>query len=411
MRRVIQSAFTLVELLIVIAIIALLIAIMLPAIQAARESGRRAVCANHLWQLGRAVHTYSERRDEMPKYYGKNESILSDSSWYVFLLPYLEQQPLYDQMSGQTDGEVTTTVVTPADPNCVPVASIPGTYYTTRKRVQVPGSGGSYQKPIPRPGFGWSESATTPPEYIEVEVDPPTASSSKPSNAIAGYWDPAPVPGKSCGPSSSTTRHGFKGKYTAIDAVFEPLLCPSDPRTDRFSYFAYGNMALTNYQANIHAFTLSLPVPWTSTATKASRLDAVSVQDGLSNTIFFAEGHRMCSPYTKSNSQWGARVAFWSKREYHSFGVDWHGMPNTYMFQTAPKSTDCNSWRMQTMHGNSLQALFGDGSVRQIANTVSYAEQTDPNDVTPGAMIVMGPTRGTWDRLMLPNDGEPAGLE
>lgn len=175
-------------------------------------------------------------------------------------------------------------------------------------------------------------------------------------------------------------------------------------------YRTYGDMALTNYQANFHAFTLGIKNPWSNEATKPSRMAAISSGDGLSNTIFFAEGHRICNPY---KSDWGVRFAFWASREHQAFGMDWQGRPNTYMFQSRPPSQDCNSWRVQAMHGSSLMVAMGDGSVRPIANTVSRAERSDPDDATPGAIIDWSPDYEplTWDRLMLAYDNLPTGLE
>jgi prepilin-type N-terminal cleavage/methylation domain-containing protein/prepilin-type processing-associated H-X9-DG protein len=88
-----RPGFTLVELLVVIAIIGVLVALLLPAVQAAREAARRSQCANHLKQLGLAAHNFEGVKNELPLAY-TNTSLPGKNNWVPFLLPYLEQQNL-----------------------------------------------------------------------------------------------------------------------------------------------------------------------------------------------------------------------------------------------------------------------------------------------------------------------------
>ena len=95
-------AFTLVELLVVIAVIGMLVAILLPAVQSARGVGRRAVCQNNLRQIGIALNAHHESFGHFPV--GGWEVRLRQPpdlskrqiAWSAYLLPYLEEQPLFD---------------------------------------------------------------------------------------------------------------------------------------------------------------------------------------------------------------------------------------------------------------------------------------------------------------------------
>ena len=96
-----RHGFTLVELLVVIAIIGILIALLLPAVQAAREAARRSQCTNNLKQIGVAIQNYHDTRKEIvPRYLswdpGNGTDTLGYASWSVLLLPYLEQENVYE---------------------------------------------------------------------------------------------------------------------------------------------------------------------------------------------------------------------------------------------------------------------------------------------------------------------------
>jgi len=89
-----RKAFTLVELLVVITIIGILIALLLPAVQSAREAARRLQCSNHLKQIGLAVLLYEQHHGVYPM--GRDATGDYALSWSFRLLPYLEQQAIFD---------------------------------------------------------------------------------------------------------------------------------------------------------------------------------------------------------------------------------------------------------------------------------------------------------------------------
>src|ERR1041385_229037 len=99
-----RRGFTLVELLVVIAIIGVLVALLLPAVQQAREAARRMQCANNLKQYGVAIHTYHDVWNKLPNSTWAFGSLPSGTWGYqcpgmqVAILPQMEQQPLYDKI-------------------------------------------------------------------------------------------------------------------------------------------------------------------------------------------------------------------------------------------------------------------------------------------------------------------------
>lgn len=127
-----RKAFTLVELLVAIAIIGILIALLLPAIQMAREAGRRANCQSHLKQLALAVHSYHNTHGTLPNLYNGKQSIqagltigLESHSWRTVLLPFLEQPALFEQLDFEEPA--TDPVNQPAITTVLPIFMCPST--------------------------------------------------------------------------------------------------------------------------------------------------------------------------------------------------------------------------------------------------------------------------------------------
>jgi prepilin-type N-terminal cleavage/methylation domain-containing protein len=132
--------FTLVELMVVVAIVAALLAIMLPAIQHARESARKTQCANNLKQIGLAMHAYMISHLALPP--GYVSAVLPDHddggpgwAWGAMILPFIEEQPLHDQitMTASVDSDAAATVrmksvaifICPSDGMFEPIIDIP----------------------------------------------------------------------------------------------------------------------------------------------------------------------------------------------------------------------------------------------------------------------------------------------
>ncbi len=137
-KRRCRTGFTLIELLVVIAIIGILIALLLPAVQVARESARRTQCANNLKQVGIAFHNYHGAHGLFPP--GGISAVSSNScstpqpytlylgfGWSTFILSYLELGMIYDQFSFDHDrfyggqnfpvmGNIIDTYLCPSDP-------------------------------------------------------------------------------------------------------------------------------------------------------------------------------------------------------------------------------------------------------------------------------------------------------
>lgn len=119
-----RKGFTLVELLVVIAIIGILIALLLPAVQAAREAARRMTCSSNLKQLGLAMHNYHDSHKCFPPAFmvvDETGEINGGWAWAVFLMPYIEQSPLQDKLS--VSKYTLNRVV--SDPELLPMLQIP----------------------------------------------------------------------------------------------------------------------------------------------------------------------------------------------------------------------------------------------------------------------------------------------
>src|SRR5947207_1010637 len=109
-----RQGFTLVELLVVIAIIAVLIGLLLPAVQKVRAAAARIQCTNNLKQLGLAMHAFHDVQRGFPPAKQTKPTV---HTWIPFILPYIEQQPLFRRYRFDLDWDNAAT--NDADPGGV----------------------------------------------------------------------------------------------------------------------------------------------------------------------------------------------------------------------------------------------------------------------------------------------------
>lgn len=110
-----SCGFTLVELLVVIAIIGILVALLLPAVQAAREASRRSSCTNKVKNISLACLTYESAKKQLP--YGRKFNKWDTYTWTELILPHIEEQAIYDNYWTLSDTKLPGTVDIAASAN------------------------------------------------------------------------------------------------------------------------------------------------------------------------------------------------------------------------------------------------------------------------------------------------------
>jgi len=357
-----RLGITLVEVLVTMAIIGVLLAVLLPAISAARGSARKAQCSNNLKQLAAAVHQYHQRTNGLPAYWGLQQGFYSDlfAGWLAHILPDLGQQVLYDDIqlkvappTALATGTVTTWRyelrpsgnMLPEKPQSDPYE--PGRWVTRQigtanvRGTEIPiyqttleGRVGNPYYP-PRPEYTWQ-----PVEAIAV----PTV--------------------------SGTFTKGFVGKEFGDaqkkQTSFPFLACMADPsQEDPTARITVNNpdwatagvlptWSLTNYVANAHAFSkfgdrIPLPPPYpTGTVTAASLPSDSADSNAAFKTRYVGlftppkawPGGRPGSAAWHPEGYYNNEVALQRGIQFRTFGHIGDGLSNTVLFGEAMRRCD-----------------------------------------------------------------------
>jgi prepilin-type N-terminal cleavage/methylation domain-containing protein len=323
-----QPGFTLIELLVVIAIIAVLIGLLLPAVQKVREAAARVECTNNLKQICLATHGYHDAHRKLPNMYNENTGV---EPWprgplFFFLLPYVEQGAIWD-----------TSTAGPLQPG------------TPDFLAKVPIGGGNWQAPAARP--------------IKLYLCP--SDSTGEDTGFGRIWPQDPSPPQ--------TGNWQFGNYAANYQVFANPKA-GDVDSDLPQHYR-------NQRTNLRIS--SIKDGSSNTIFFAERHRRCKPNGANYATLW---GHGAW------NMPYMAHFAYGNPQGtagYRGFsGVVGVVGPNS-RFQTVPQdSPQCNPMMTQSIHSGVLLTGLGDGSVRAISSSVSG--ETWWAAVTPNGGEVLG---------------------
>ena len=356
-RRIARPAtgFTLVELLVVIAIIGILVALLLPAVQAAREAARRTQCVNNLKQVALAAHNFHDTNLRFPPGYLGGRNDVGAGGYFnraqflgslVFCLPFMEQQNIYDRL--QTDKRIDNPTNNAYFPGGGWPGAIPGTNLNS-----------------------WWNSLTGP----NGEQDYATS-----QTKLSAFLCPSTNPYSSSGGTAATLHtYGLNGGGT-----LEMYIFGGGNQIGRTNYIgSAGGLGFIPTSGTTEVGTWFF---WRGIFTNRGTLASSgmnSILDGTSNTIMFGEtvGGRLVSGSGSANIQT-------KQVQYAHSWIASGAMPTAWGLKLNQVPNPTHNWyQYSSEHPGGVQFAFGDGSVRLITYNVVTLNLRHTSGISDGFQV------------------------
>ncbi len=320
--RLRKSGFTLIELLVVIAIIAILIGLLLPAVQKVREAAARAKCSNNLKQLGIALHAHHDSIGYLPLRENRfTTGYTGRMSGLIDLLPFMEQAPLYNSLPTSVTTTAANTEGSPTRPwdgGFAPWTQQPPTFLCPSDR-----DGGSGVKDT---------------SYMLCSGD-----------TIDKHTD-----------NNATATRGMFGKRTSLDNGTRPKGFKLTEISDGTSNTIAMSERRRGDAGDQRTLTYSLGAAW------------------------FTSPSQCLSLFNKSTNTWSggyARLGAWAGQRWADGGMGFGGLttnapPNSYSCAWNDHDAQNGLYPPSSNHTGGVNALMGDGSVRFLRDSINVGSLT-----------------------------------